>query len=104
MPGVLSVYADKNCNRVDNPRTIQGMPQNTEFLPLTGTFEPSAIQQLPDGRFLVVEDEKQHPFSLVSISPDGSVRSTALSPGPFEAVDPFWKLDDLEALALDRFG
>ena len=28
------------------------------FRPLTGIFEPSAIQQLPDGRFLVVEDEK----------------------------------------------
>ena len=33
------------------------------FLALTGIYEPSAIQQLPDGRFLVVEDEKQHPFS-----------------------------------------
>ena len=25
------------------------------FLPLTGLYEPSAIVQLPDGRFLVVE-------------------------------------------------
>jgi hypothetical protein len=28
------------------------------FRPLTGICEPSAIQQLPDGRFPVVEDEK----------------------------------------------
>jgi len=34
------------------------------FLPLTGLYEPSAIQQLSNGRFLVVEDEKEHPFSL----------------------------------------
>ncbi len=33
------------------------------FSSLTGLYEPSAIQQLPDGRFLVVEDEKDHPFS-----------------------------------------
>jgi hypothetical protein len=32
----------------------------------TGIYEPSAIQQLPDGRFLVVEDEKEHPLSLVT--------------------------------------
>ena len=36
------------------------------FQPLTGIYEPSAVQQLPDGRFLVVEDEKQHPFSVFS--------------------------------------
>ncbi len=28
------------------------------FLALTGIYEPSAIQQLPDGRFLVVEDKR----------------------------------------------
>jgi hypothetical protein len=31
------------------------------FLELTGIHEPSAIQQLEDGRFLVVEDEKKYP-------------------------------------------
>ena len=41
------------------------------FLPLTGLYEPSAIQQLPDGRFLVVEDEKEHSFSLVALSASG---------------------------------
>jgi hypothetical protein len=74
------------------------------FIFLTGIYEPSAIQQLPDGRFLVVEDEKEHPFSLVVINPDGSVRATSLSPGLLEAGNDFWKLDDLEGLALDRSG
>jgi Thiolase, C-terminal domain len=58
------------------------------FLPLTGLYEPSAIQRLADGRFLVVEDEKEHPFSLVTISPNGSVGSTPLSPGPLVAGGP----------------
>ncbi len=74
------------------------------FLALTGLYEPSAVQQLPDGRFLVVEDEKEQPFSLVSIQPDGKVSSKALKAGLFQWGDTFWKLDDLEALALDRSG
>jgi hypothetical protein len=74
-----------------------------DFRPLPGVYEPSAIQQLPDGRFLVVEDEKDHPFSLVTIAADGSVHSTPLLP-PVDADDAVWKLDDLEALALDAAG
>ncbi len=74
------------------------------FLALTGIYEPSAIQQLPDGRFLVVEDEKKRPFSLVTLAPDGSVSSTALNTGELQAGDDFLKLDDLEGVALDRSG
>lgn len=82
------------------------MTQNTTptFLPLAGLYEPSAIQQLPDGRFLVVEDEKEHPFSLVDIGAGGLVRHTPLSPGWFQSGKPFWKLDDLEGLTLDSLG
>ena len=76
----------------------------SRFQELTGLYEPSAIQQLPDGRLLVVEDEKQHPFSLITIGPDGSVNSKALSPGFFEFEGDFWNLDDLEGLALDQTG
>lgn len=74
------------------------------FRTLNGIYEPSAIQQLPDGRFLVVEDEKPHPFSLLTISPEGGVSSTPLSPEPQETGDGFRKLDDLEGVALDRSG
>lgn len=74
------------------------------FLTLTGIFEPSAIQQLPDGRFLVAEDEKSHPFSLLKIDPEGKASSVPLRPGLLEFNDDFWKLDDLEGVALDRSG
>ena len=74
------------------------------FQPLTGIYEPSAIQQLPDGRFLVVEDEESHPLSLLTIGADGSVESTALTAGLFQMFSGFWKLDDLEGLTLDRAG
>lgn len=81
--------------------TANGVP---EFRALTGLYEPSAIQQLPDGRFLVLEDEKEHPFSLVAIASDGTVASTPLLPGPQESAEAFRKLNDLEGIALDRAG
>jgi hypothetical protein len=86
-------------------QTLADTPPNKlpRFQPLTGIYEPSAIQQLADGRFLVVEDEKTHPFSLVTIKLDGSVSSTPLSTD-VEGDDGFRKLDDLEGLALDRAG
>ncbi len=71
------------------------------FRPLTGIYEPSAIQQLPDGRFLVVEDEKQHPLSLFSIGSDGHIESR---PVEREVDDALGKLDDLEGLTLDTAG
>lgn len=76
----------------------------TAFRPLTGIYEPSAILQLPDGRFLVVEDEKSQPLSLVTLGAGGSVDSTALTAGLFEMFSDFWKLDDLEGLTIDRAG
>ena len=74
------------------------------FQPLTGLYEPSAIQQLPDGRFLVVEDEKDHSFSLLTLSSSGDASSKSLGPGWFHGGDPIWKLDDLEGLTLDGLG
>ena len=74
------------------------------FQPLTGLYEPSAIQQLPDGRFLVVEDEKDHSFSLVTLSANGDVSTESLGPAWFHGGDPIWKLDDLEGLTLDGAG
>jgi hypothetical protein len=80
------------------------MTQSPAFQPLAGIYEPSAIQQLADGRFLVVEDEKEYPFSLVRLSLDGRVASQPLRQGWLDFDDAFWKLDDLEGLALGPDG
>lgn len=74
------------------------------FKALTDIYEPSAIQQLPDGRFLVVEDEKARPFSLVTIRPDGASSSTALVTQTQNGDSPLSKLDDLEAITADTAG
>lgn len=84
------------------PRMTPNTPLT--FQELTGVYEPSAIQLLADGRFLVVEDEKQHPFSLVTLGPDGRVSSAPLSQGPLAGGEAPLKLDDLEALACDVSG
>lgn len=70
------------------------------FLTLTGIFEPSAIQQLPDARFLVAEDEKEHPFALFTLQPDGAVSSIPLETDTEDAG----KFDDLEGLTIDTKG
>lgn len=74
------------------------------FIALTGIFEPSAIQQLPDGRFLVAEDEKAHPFSLVTLNRDGTAACTPLVAGPQDVDSPLAKLADLEGLTADPAG
>lgn len=80
-------------------------PDNTHaFRPLKGLYEPSAILQLPDGRFLVVEDESKHPFSLLRIGLDGQVNSTPLSTQITGSNKALRKLDDLEGLTVDRHG
>jgi len=71
------------------------------FLTLNGIFEPSAIQQLPDGRFLVVEDEKAQPFTLLTIRSDATTSSTPLAT---DANSEAMQLDDLEGLSVDAAG
>jgi len=71
------------------------------FIALSNIYEPSAIQQLQDGRFLVAEDEKAHPFSLVTIRADGTTGSTPLNT---DADSPLAKLDDLEGITADSAG
>lgn len=72
------------------------------FVALNGIFEPSAIQQLSDGRFLLVEDEKDHPFSLLTIRPDGSTLSEPVDASA--SRESLGKLDDLEGLAAGKNG
>lgn len=63
-------------------------------------YEPSAVQQLPDGRLLVVEDEASRAFSILSFGADGTLVESAAS--DVRLIRGFrQKLNDLEGLALD---
>ncbi|MEF8721269.1 DUF3616 domain-containing protein [Candidatus Accumulibacter phosphatis] len=97
------------------------------FRTLPGVYEPSGIQQLPDGRFIVVEDDSTQPLSVITIDADDSVSSTPLATddakrklGLFDqirlalgvpdkdaqqgAISELGELDDLEGVAVDRAG
>ncbi|MDO4641724.1 MAG: DUF3616 domain-containing protein [Neisseria sp.] len=70
---------------------------------LAGIYEPSAVQQLPDGRLLVVEDEAAHALSLLSVKPDRTLKTDEeASKTLMQSLNG--KLDDLEALAMDKEG
>lgn len=67
------------------------------------TYEPSAVQQLQDGRLLVVEDEPARAFNILGIAQDGSlVEDEALDARLLRTFKR--KLSDVEALTLDNEG
>lgn len=70
------------------------------FRPLAGVFEPSGIAPLPDGRFLVVEDEAKRPFALISFGAEG----IALENLPPVTDGERQRFDDLEAVARSPDG
>jgi hypothetical protein len=62
------------------PESTQLPPHDTpSFRTLPGVYEPSGIQQLPDGRFVVVEDDSTQPLSVITIDADGHVSSAPLA-------------------------
>ncbi len=75
------------------------------FQTLTGVYEPSGIRQLADGRFIVVEDEEREPLSLLTIDGNGRAQAKPLLPPHLPLADAdFWRLDDLEGVAVDHAG
>ena len=68
-----------------------------------GVYEPSAVQQLPDGRLLIAEDEPNHAFSILSI--DKSEQLIEDESLDTRIITGFKRrLNDLEALARDDEG
>jgi len=70
---------------------------------LRGVYEPSAVQQLPDGRLLIVEDEASRAFSLLTLSAEGRLEENPTA--DLKLIrGARRKLNDLEALTLDEAG
>lgn len=70
---------------------------------LTDVYEPSAVQQLPDGRVLVVEDEEHRAMNLLTVEPDGSLVENQVA--SLQMTRGFGrKLNDLEGLSADDKG
>lgn len=79
-----------------------------EFQSFKLIHEPSGVQQLPDGRFLVVEDESDQPMDVFSLLPGGQASESTLHRSTlFSWIRPnhvLGTLEDLEALAVDNHG
>ncbi len=66
-------------------------------------YEPSAVQQLPDGRLLVVEDEASRALNILTIDETGAlVEDNGLDVRMMRAFGR--KLTDLEGLSIDAAG
>lgn len=63
-------------------------------------YEPSAVQQLPDGRILVVEDEASRAINVLTVTEDGSLTEDRAS--GIKLMRGFGRaLNDLEGLSID---
>ncbi len=83
-------------------------PRFEKFRKLKGVYEPSGVVQLPDGRLLIVQDEAKQPFQILSLDPDGNLHPRPLRREPIlmggSGLRGLGKLDDLEAMAIDKHG
>lgn len=80
----------------------------SEFLPFERIYEPSAVQQLPDGRFIVLEDERSQAIDILTLDANGDLTEKVLRPPTIlrwvfgdSAVHA---LEDLEAVDVDEQG
>ena len=86
----------------------EDIPLFEKFRKFEQIYEPSGVHQLPDGRFVAVEDEAVHPLDVFSLQPDGQVSEQPLyriSLLSWNSPNRVLKtLEDLEAVAVDEQG
>ena len=76
---------------------------NIDIAKFEDIYEPSAVQQLPDGRLLIVEDEPTRALSITEFGPDGSLHENPLL-NMLLLTSFKTKLNDLEGLTIDSKG
>jgi hypothetical protein len=80
-------------------------PVFTEFQEVEGIYEPSAAEQMPDGRIFVIEDEVAHSLAILSINEDGTFEVERLDPESFlETASDDGIPEDFEGIAVDNDG
>jgi hypothetical protein len=80
-------------------------PVFTEFQEVEDVYEPSAAEQMPDGRIFVVEDEVAHSVAILTIQKDGTFEVERLNPKKFfKPVSGDGIPEDFEGIAIDNDG
>jgi len=86
-----------------NAQTPQASTANSSILKFNQIYEPSGVQQLADGRLIVIEDEPERPLHILQTSANGKLTEnkslTILLRIAFSK-----KLDDLEAVTMGPDG
>ena len=87
--------------------SLSGQPSmrltNLGISEFTDIYEPSAVQQLPDGRVLVVEDESTRAISIMTLGDDGTLVEDPAADQRY--MRQFGrKLNDLEGLSVGDGG
>lgn len=88
-------------NHITN--VIQPITNNSSILKFDQIYEPSGVQQLPDGRLLVIEDEPERPLHILKPSNNGELIENK-SLNILLRIAFSNKLDDLEAITLGPDG
>lgn len=90
------------------PAAAETFPVFSAFRQIEGIYEPSAAQQMPDGRIFVVEDEMEHSLAILSIQGDGTFAVERLDPqavfAPILAAPHAEIPEDFEGIAVDDEG
>jgi len=100
--GLLAVKSIEYFAPLSNGSSISKI-KNVGVSQFEDIYEPSAVQQLLDGRLIIVEDEPTRAISLVEFNADGSLLENSL-------LDNFLlksfnrKINDLEGLTMDSKG
>ncbi|MCK5813856.1 MAG: DUF3616 domain-containing protein [Cocleimonas sp.] len=83
--------------------TIDNLKVNSKILQFTSIYEPSGIQQLNDGRLIIVEDESDRALRLITPSKNQEI----LESKPLDVLSELafqHKLNDLEAITMGNDG
>lgn len=80
-------------------------PLFTEFQEVEGIYEPSAAEQMPDGRIFVVEDEIAHSVAILTLLEDGTFDVERIKPKKFfKPVSEDGIPEDFEGMAMGLNG
>lgn len=76
---------------------------NSSILKFSQIYEPSGVQQLADGRLVIIEDEPGRPLHIIQLEDDGKMRENK-SLNMLLRIAFSKKLDDLEAITMGPDG
>jgi hypothetical protein len=81
----------------------QSETSNSSVLKFNQIYEPSGVQQLADGRLLIIEDEPEHPLHILKPAKNGKLIENK-SLNILLRIAFSKKLDDLEAITMGPDG